>query len=220
MTGAKLAGKRRNGLMIIRLNDEDIQWNAQGQNTLGELIEEFVAKRFFKDEFINTLVVNGTVVPDAEMAPVRMKPLSDISTLQMTTETFRNVSVRALDSMSEYLDGLAGMVEQSADKFRVEDEVEANKYFISCVEGLQTFVGIIDKVKTLNALDFGKMSHEGNSIGEKEAALLRVLNSLFEIQMKKDWVSLADILEYELSPLVIEWKAILQTVADILRKPA
>ncbi|MBI5179040.1 MAG: hypothetical protein HZA04_07240 [Nitrospinae bacterium] len=205
--------------MIIKLNDEDIQWNAQGQNTLGELIEEFVAKRFFKDEFINTLVVNGTVIPDAEMAPVRMKPLSDITTLQMTTETFRNVSVRALDSMSEYLDGLAGMVEQSADKFRMDDEVEANKYFISCVEGLQTFVGIIDKVKTLNGLDFGKMTHEGTSIGEKESALLGVLNSLFEIQMKKDWVSLADILEYELSPLIIEWKAILQTVADILRKP-
>jgi len=204
--------------MLIRLNDEGIQWNTQGQNTLGELIEQFVTKRFFKDEFINTLTVNGTVVPEAEMAPVRMRPLNEVSSLIMTTDTFRNVSVRALDSMNEYLDGLAGMVEQSADKFRMDDEVEANKYFISCVEGLQTFVGIIDKVKTLNSLDFARMTHEGVAIAEKESALLAVLNTLFETQMRKDWVSLADILEYELSPLVIEWKTILHAVAGHLRK--
>ncbi len=203
--------------MIIRLNDEDIQWNPEGQQMLGEILEEFVAKRFFKDEFISSMSVNGVLVLDDEMEPMKSKPISDISSLVISTETFRNVSIRSLESMGQYLDGLAGMVEQSADKFRMEDDTEANKYFISCVEGLQTFVGIIDKVKTLNSLDFSAIEFEGSSLSKKEHELLSVLNSLFEMQKARDWISLADILEYELVPLVLQWKEILLSIAVVLK---
>jgi hypothetical protein len=203
--------------MIIRLNNEDIQWDPKEQERLGDMIEEFVAKRFFKDEFISSMSVNGTVVPDDRMEPMRLTPVSEVSSLVIVTETFRNVSIHALESMRQYLDGLVGMVEQSADKFRMEDETDANKYFISCVEGLQTFVGIIDKVKTLNSLDFEKMEFEGSQVSVKERALLNVLNSLFEKQRVKDWISLADILEYELAPLVVEWKEILVSIIAVLK---
>lgn len=203
--------------MIIKLNGEDVQWDPKDQVGLGDLLEEFVTKRFFRDEFIATIKINGEVIPEDVMLTMKTKPVADVKSIEIDTDTFRAVSIRALDSMDEYVEGLVALVEQSADKFRTDDETSANKNFINCVEGLQTFIGIIDKVKNINGLDFNTMKHEGGALNLKEQELLRVLNSLFASQKNRDWISLADILEYELAPLVVEWKEILQLIANSLR---
>lgn len=203
--------------MIIKLNGEDVQWDPLSQNELGGLLEEFVAKRFFRDEFIATIKINGEVVPEDALAAMKSRPVGDLRTLEIDTDTFRAVSIRALDSMDEYVEGLVALVEQSADKFRTDDETVANRNFINGVEGLQTFVSIIDKVKSINGLDFASMKHGDATLGQKERELLQVLNSLFGTQKNRDWIGLADILEYELAPLIREWKDILRAIANNLR---
>lgn len=203
--------------MIIKLNGEDIQWDPKDHTMLGDLLEEFVSKRFFRDEFIAGLSVNGQTIPDSDMDKLKTRSLETSDMLEISSDTFRNVSIRALESMDEYVDGLVGMVEQSAEKFRIEGEAEANRHFINCVEGLQTFVGIIDKVKTINGLDFDALRFEDSPVGKKEQQLLNVLNVLLEAQQRRDWVALADILEYELAPLVTEWRSILHLVASTLK---
>lgn len=206
-----------NPIMIIKLNGEDVQWDPKNQAELGGLLEEFVAKRFFRDEFIATIKINGEEVPEDAMLAMKTKPVADVQSIEIATDTFRAVSIRALDSMDEYVEGLVGLVEQSADKFRTEDETSANKNFISCVEGLQTFIGIIDKVKNINGLDFESIKHDGGTLSLKEQELLQVLNTLFASQKNRDWITLADILEYELAPLITEWKQILRLIANSLR---
>ena len=203
--------------MIIKLNGEDVQWDPLSQTELGGLLEEFVAKRFFRDEFIATIKINGEKVPEEALAGMKSRPVGDVRSIEIDTDTFRAVSIRALDSMDEYVEGLVGLVEQSADKFRTDDETAANRNFINGVEGLQTFVSIIDKVKSINGLDFVSMKHGDATLSQKEQELLGVLNSLFVTQKNRDWVGLADILEYELAPLIREWKEILQSIANNLR---
>lgn len=215
--GWENGGVKGNPTMIIKLNGEDVQWDPQSQADLGGLLEEFVAKRFFRDEFISTIKINGEEIPENVMLTMKTKPVADVRSIEIATDTFRAVSIRALDSMDEYVEGLAALVEQSADKFRTDDETTANRNFINCVEGLQTFVGIIDKVKNINGLDFEAMKHDGGTLNQKEQKLLQVLNTLFTTQKNRDWISLADILEYELAPLIAEWKEILRSIANNLR---
>jgi hypothetical protein len=205
--------------LIINLNNEDIQWDTKEKLALGDLLEDFVSNRFYKDEFIATITVNGVRMSEQDMATAKRKPLSEVSSLHITSNTFRRVSIDALESVGEYLDGLAAMIETGADKFRTSNETEANAYFLGCIDGLQTFIGIIDKVKNLNALDFSKLEFESGPISEKESLLLGTLNSIFDTQSKKDWVSLADLLEFELVPLLMDWKGILHVVLDALKAP-
>ncbi len=210
-------GALKGNPMIIKLNGEDVLWDPKDQAELGSLLEEFVSKRFFRDEFIAKIKINGEEIPEDVMLTMKMKPVADVQSIEINTDTFRAVSIRALDSMDEYVEGLVGLVEQSADKFRTDDETSANKNFINCVEGLQTFIGIIDKVKNINGLDFESMKHSGIAVSVKEQELLQVLNTLFASQKSRDWISLADILEYELAPLIVEWKEILRSIANGLR---
>ncbi len=210
-------GGLKGNLMIIKLNGEDVLWDPKDQAELGSLLEEFVSKRFFQDEFIAKIKINGEDIPEDVMLTMKTKPVADVQSIEINTDTFRAVSIRALDSMDEYVEGLVGLVEQSADKFRTDDETSANKNFINCVEGLQTFIGIIDKVKSINGLDFESMKHNDGAVSVKEQELLQVLNTLFAAQKSRDWITLADILEYELAPLIVEWKEILRAIANALR---
>ena len=38
---------------------------------------------------------------------------------------------------------------------------------------------------------------------------LEMMNQMLQVQIVKDWIMLADILEYEVFPLLVEWKEIL-----------
>lgn len=186
--------------------------------TLGDVIEEIVKTRFLKDEFITSISANGGEITEGNMDGEKARPASSIENLEIKTDTFRKASVSALESIGEYLDGLGSMVKVAADKFRSVEEKEANDFFVGCIDGLQTFVSIIDKIKSLNALDFSKIIFNSTPISEKEAALLASLNSILQTQSKKDWVSLADLLEFELAPLILEWKDISAVVAGEMKK--
>jgi len=144
---------------------------------------------------------------DAEAA--KAEPASDMTSQQTSTETFRNLSTNAVDSIGEYLDELAAMVVKSAVMFRTAGETEANSHFVGCIDGLRTFVGVIDKVRSLNGPDFANMTYDSKPLSDREEALLKALDSIHETQTRKDWVSLADMLEFELAPLVLEWKDVL-----------
>jgi hypothetical protein len=74
-------------------------------------------------------------------------------------------------------------------------------------------------VKNINSLDFQKITYKSAPISEKEARLLEALNSIYETQSRMDWVSMADMLEFELSPMIIEWKEVLLIVANTLKAP-
>ncbi len=76
----------------------------------------------------------------------------------------------------------------------------------------------MDKIKTLNVLDLTSVMYESVPVSEKEDALLKVSNSLFNSQKSKDWVSLGDVLEYELVPIIKDWRAILPHLSDAISK--
>ncbi len=204
--------------MLIKLNGSDIELEVSGFNDLGELLEDIKKSRLSGKEFIADIVINGDEVPSEKFDNVLKSPLSEIELLEIKTANPRDVSLSTLKNLDPFLENLVTLLEQSADKFRMEKEEEANKFFISCVEGLQTFVGLLDKIKTLNVLDLTSITYESVPVSEKEDALLKVSNSLFDSQKSKDWVSLGDVLEYELVPIIKDWRAILPLLSDAITK--
>ncbi|MEE8483099.1 MAG: hypothetical protein V3S46_00750 [Nitrospinota bacterium] len=204
--------------MLIKLNGSDIELEVSGFNDLGELLEDIKKSRLSGKEFIADIVINGDEVPSEKFDNVLKSPLSEIESLEIKTANPRDVSLSTLKNLDPFLENLVTLLEQSADKFRMEKEEDANKFFISCVEGLQTFVGLLDKIKTLNVLDLTSITYESVPVSEKEDALLKVSNSLFNSQKSKDWVSLGDVLEYELVPIIKDWRAILPLLSDAISK--
>lgn len=203
--------------MIVKLNSEVVEVDLEGFSTAGDLLEYLKKTYLSPRDFISVISVNGEEVSEKQQAALVKRPVSEIESFEITTENPTDLSIRTLEKMDEFVDSLIALLESSSDKFRIEDETIANKHFLTSVEALQTFVDVIIKIKTLNALDYKDILYNSKPVLEKEEALLRTFNSLRDLQEGRDWISLADIIEYELVPLLHDWKKIFPMVIRIVR---
>jgi hypothetical protein len=210
--------KQQETTLKIVLNNEEIEHDVERFSTLGDLLQDLRQTRFGEKEFISAIAVNGEDVAEEKREGLENQPLGEITSLEINTDNPLDISLRVLTNMDEFLEHLAILINRCADKFRLEDETEANKHFVSCVEGLQTFVSVLDKVRSLNALDFNEVIFEGTPIAGSQEELLNIFNTLHDTQRNKDWVTVADLLEYELAPLILEWKEILPVISAELKE--
>ena len=205
-------------ILKIILNNEEIEQEVDKFDTLGDLLENLKISHFGDKEFISEISINGSSVDDDKRQGMKDRPIDEISSLEISTDHPLDVSMRVLENMHDFLRHLVVLINQSSDKFRMDDETVANKHFINCVEGLQTFVSVLDKVRSLNNLDLSLIKSGSVTAAEKQDELLKIFNSLQVTQTKKDWIAVADLLEYELAPLMNDWKDLLPLISSELQK--
>lgn len=205
-------------LLKIKVNNEEFEYDLGKYNILGDILKEVKSNQLGENDFISEIIINGENIVEEKRSGLEERPLSEITSLEINTDNPFDISLRVLANMDDFMGHLISLIGESADRFRLADEAEANKQFISCVEGLQTFVGVVDKVKSLNKLDFNNIIYESVPVAKRQAELLEVFSSLHDTQANKDWISVADLLEYELSPLVNDWKEILPLLTAELKK--
>ena len=97
---------------------------------------------------------------------------------------------------------------------------EANKHYLQCVEGLTWFQEVVDNISKLLNQEFEKLDIGSKSFGELQNQILSITKEISDSQTKKDWVMLADILEYELNPYLEEWQSILPLFVRAVQKKA
>ena len=54
----------------------------------------------------------------------------------------------------------------------------------------------------------------GKSIEENEGRLLDITGEMKQSQERKDWITVADLLEYELGPLMTEWQKMIPAIEE------
>ncbi|MBI4378742.1 MAG: hypothetical protein HY578_06580 [Nitrospinae bacterium] len=117
----------------------------------------------------------------------------------------KKITEGSLDNLREHLQKLIPALQITADSFRVKGEEEANKNYLICIEALQLFDELIDGIKRLFNIDFSKMLINGETIQSRKEKLLKLTSNMHSAQVNQDWITLADLLEYELTPLIEDW---------------
>ena len=203
--------------MDISLNGSSVDIDISGYNTLGELMEELRNNHFGNREFISVLAVNGEELDDISQEMVVEKPIGEVTSLVITTDHPVRLSLRTLEKVGPFLDSIVTLVGESADKFRVEDHTVANQHFVQSVEALHTFVEVLNKLKTLNNMDFDQLPYKDGIVADYEKQLADTFTSIHGIQQAQKWVEMADMLEFELIPLLSEWRDICVSIAAHIR---
>ena len=117
-----------------------------------------------------------------------------------------------LDIATTCLERVRGSLIRSAELFREEDSNVANRFFIQCVEGLQRFMETIKRTKTALQLDFTKIQADMGSLAETEKSLLFILKGMFLNQQHKQYLEIADKIEYELITNLSTWISTLKSL--------
>jgi len=114
----------------------------------------------------------------------------------------KELVLEGLQHLEEYLKELIPALQASAGRFRTGDEAGANQIYAQCVEGLQMVTDLVGKVREAQAQ--GAVSQKSLFLAHRDQRLLDLLREMFHAQSEQDWVFLADLMEYELVPVLKE----------------
>jgi predicted RNA-binding protein len=126
--------------------------------------------------------------------------LLDEDKLHLRVEESSMIARQVLQNSKEQFKMLLKEIEEIADAFRLQDDTKANTKFIQGIENLQWFLKILEDATVLIGKPFDTIVDNDTSFTKYVNDLSKQLDRVISIQQQKDWIMLADILEYEVIP--------------------
>lgn len=172
-------------------------------STLGELIEVSSKAARENGDFVCAVNVNGMDLNEEQESQFEKTPLSEIKRFSIKTQ---NLSILLDESMVQchgFLGHLIGSIEKASHMFRAEDLGAAHRFYSTCIDGTQLFIEMVTHYKVAYQNSKGPCPAVWGTLEERlEKSLLQIL----EAYRQKNYILVADLLEYELSPILGQWQ--------------
>jgi len=169
--------------------------DSEGNSTLGDLVGAVEQEIKSIRRFVDGVSVDGEAMPDWRAAQGMSRPLVGLAEIKLLTASFDEVASDGVVTLMEYSAVIKENIDACSGSLRTG--APAGAEFTSIVEG------VIEVVKTMEMLARGGGAYGvaffSNDPAACCAALLDCLDGLREAGARADSVSMADILEYELS---------------------
>ncbi len=181
----------------VRLEFED----SGSGSTIKELIETIENDLSGLRRFVMELWIDGEMLQEWRGSRVLNRPLSIYSDYKLKTASMVEVALEGLDLVQEYMKVTRENIDACVNDLRVGNG-RADAVMSS------VFDGFVEIVKTIDALARGGERYRMDLFRENPAAyfnpVIRGLEELREASDGGDSITAADILEYELKPLLEE----------------
>ena len=159
--------------------------------------------------YIRRIWLDQQEFPSDDRETLQKKPV-DINSLEVELADLKDLVATNLSNALDYLEKLIPGFDQAADLFRMGNEQEANKFYIQILDGMDWFSEVVNVVMSSE----GEGQEPENSLRIRQAKLTDLMSQMLEANKNQDWVLLADILEYEMTPFYKEWQTILSKLKN------
>jgi hypothetical protein len=190
-------------------NKNEIEKQFQTCATLKDLIGFIETDFSARGEVVCEIRINGILIDENDEAKFANQATSEIRDLSVRSTKPAVLIVDALNSTIAFIPQLETRALATAEHFRAADLVRGQVAFAEITEGCQWMVETLLHVKgaaaglqiTLENLDLWQSS---------EKRFFDVTQDLLKARSTKDWILLADILEYELTTLLQSWTVLIR----------
>jgi len=196
--------------MEITLNDQSLPVDLSHLRTLEDALLELNEKFIPSGEQLFQVEVNGQFFTERYPRESRYITLGEVSTLDLKTVTDADLARSILSDAALKVQTLVQALEKGAALFRLAAEDEANHYFAQVLEALRWLLQTGEGACQVLDVDMAKESSP--QIGEVSEFIKRfqdLLDEMLQVYEEEDYILLADLMEYELLPMVQEWQKIL-----------
>ncbi|MEW6660622.1 MAG: hypothetical protein AB1424_18425 [Thermodesulfobacteriota bacterium] len=196
--------------MQITLNDQSLPVDLSHLRNLEEALLELNEKFIPSGEQLFQVQVNGQFFTERYPRESRYITLGEVSSLDLKTVTDADLARGILTDASHKGETLVLALEKGAALFRLAAEDEANHYFAQVLEALRWMLQTGEGA--CQVLDVDMVHTSSPQIGDVSEFLRRfqdLLDEMLQVYEEEDYILLADLMEYELLPMVQEWQKIL-----------
>ncbi|MBC8204062.1 hypothetical protein ISS30_00435 [bacterium] len=182
-----------------------------GDETIfGEVMEKLSDRMKAEGKVITNIMVNEQSLSGGGQVDFYHFPLTKVETLELRTADPYKLANDALDSTYEHLLILQRVALETAEMFRMGDDIRANENYSQLVDGLRWLVKAVAALTGMLNIDIEEEFSGGKSIKHyQDEMLVPIFDQMYEVQKEEDWVGLADVLEYELVEALQKWEQML-----------
>ncbi len=171
--------------------------------TLGDFLLHIEKVGLVQGNVVRSIKLNGHESSPDSNVNQNMR-LSEIETLEIEVTNLSDIVDKNIENADAYLIKLIPGIEKSVELFRMGNEQEANQFFINIIDGVDWLSQVLDMILEAKAISPDAV-FDGKSIQERRVDLITFTQQMVDANKNKDWVLLADLLEYEILPYYREW---------------
>ncbi len=177
-----------------------------GEETVGDAIG-LVAQDLDEDRCVIAINLDGediTGLPDRHM-----RSASDCKRVEMSTGPVSRLAMETLESIVGFNDVLMKEMIHAAEEFRLGGVESSNNLFLRCLDGLQVLLKTTLSVGNLLKLKGEEIPAGDTNLDETTKKFSSLLDEIISAQRSQDTILIADLIEYEMIPLLEDWKNVL-----------
>jgi len=185
--------------MQVTVNGKQSEIKIASISTLIDVISQ-IENTLEQGHLITTIILNEKELEPNWFANAAKIYLLDEDSLIIETKESVIVATDALEKSKEQFQMLIAEFKSIADSFRISDETQANTRFVQGIENLQWFLKILEDAAVLIGKPLQKLMDKEVAFSVYINELVGKLDQIIATQRQKDWVMLADMIEYEMIP--------------------
>jgi len=183
-----------------------------GQETVADVLG-LVASTLDTKKRIIRVHIDGVEVTGNRNEHLRMLP--SLTTIEMETGLASDLASDSLDSIEEFLVALLAELTRAAVLFRSDTFEKANEVFARCMDGMRILLNTTISVAGLLQVGAAEVGTGQGNLEENTKRVGRVLDEMIEAQTNRDSILIADLIEYELNPLLEDWNGAIESLRGI-----
>lgn len=201
--------------MIVTLDGHKLEADFSPDADLRSLID-FVRQRFIPDRLIVSVAVNGTHFSDDALSVRLADPIAISDQVDFQSADRLETGIAALRAVANHIGELATTAVDIADDLPTAGATQTLRSVSDFIRGWQVCNTAIAQTSTLSGVDLTLLEHDGRTVHGYLTTLIEKLTLMREALEARDFVSLADVLRYEMPDECRTWTALLSALADRL----
>lgn len=203
-------------LMELTIDGESVAIDAKGISTLRDLVVHIELNLVKPPRVITRMVLNGEELDEAQEIGLGGFSIEEIETLSVETADKQELAYQALDDAQEYLPQLSALLEQSAKMIREGDTAQGLTLASEALDVISAFGDVLEGIRATFRLDFAEVKIDEFNMLDKLKDLGKLAQEILKAAQDENWTLFADLTEYELSPLLYEWMAVIPSLVAML----
>lgn len=193
--------------MDLRLNESNINIPTTAA-TWGDVLDWLETEYLHAGQCITRVMLDGSEELNYRNPRICNRPLESVREIDVESGEFDKVVRETMEELGTEIDAAIQSVQEVVRLFESHEVEPAYRQLARLLESIKIFYAVFSEELGWVYLE-GDKGRQGWS-----QAIEATLVQLVAAQENGQWVSICDVLEYELSPILENWKAIVQRTRE------
>lgn len=199
----------------IVVNDADVAAETPSKSW-GELLDWLDARCAEQGRVVTGARLDGVEWPAFRGADDAARPLDDVAVVEVEAVTPRDLLASTLEQGMEAARSLGAAAERIGSAFRGVDVSAANRDLAEFAQTLGTLVTITQTLAGAMSVGLDEVTSDGVTGDRFVEELTAHAEAVIAAQQQRDWITVADIVEYDIAPALGRWPGLFAALATRL----